>query len=594
MPSIGRRRYPSTPLRLFILLCISSVALLSQSAPPTLVRIHVPTNYDDSPASLRILEALASRIPPYRAPYSPPLSTFIYNTYRVSGVNPDARTFLPKTYSLLLAAILKLNAAARAEDLPAGKDILVPSVPQKALEDPNPLKPLNKVAGLVRFSAVMLSSSVDHPSQTREVQYEAPPEVSQAGRPATQTQALEMELPPDVAIQIMQDPVLNPTTPGTDQATADLVNLQIPVRLAGAPDPGTPAGPDHLVLNDVQRDFIQKQLTTQAQRDVKLFVLDTGWPDPDSYNQSRSDLADFLQVIWQQYLHLPLPPLPASKPFAPPANPHCTYIQRSLAELQRLDPNKHVKVIYLPLTREQDAREILVTLLHTQALYSLMKPSKWASAPVKKDIDSLRKQAEKLVDQSFPVEWTGDEVITDKSILDAILTLSQAYAKKVNSVYFINESWTVKHDQYYIAFPDPPQGAVLAATGNNSQNVNTELQDFAQRCTTTRDTIAVINARPGDGPICDSSVIEQQDIGEAMSVAFDGEVHGTGPKGLCGTSFAAPRVAWLLAADESTRTAVLQPQRWALTLQHRLVALRDPNASGFLTLWFDVTRFLNH
>jgi len=77
--------------------------------------------------------------------------------------------------------------------------------------------------------------------------------------------------------------------------------------------------------------------------------------------------------------------------------------------------------------------------------------------------------------------------------------------------------------------------------------------------------------------VCSSSYIDERDIDAAMAIAFDGRISAD----LCGTSFAAPRVAWILAADESMRKQAIQPQRWSIELQKRLVALRDPNSQKY-------------
>jgi len=75
-----------------------------------------------------------------------------------------------------------------------------------------------------------------------------------------------------------------------------------------------------------------------------------------------------------------------------------------------------------------------------------------------------------------------------------------------------------------------------------------------------------------------------------MATAFDGEVLGSA---ICGTSFAAPRIAWILAADEAVRKSALDPTTsWEVLLDLRLKKIRDSNASGFDIYLFDPIAFL--
>jgi len=199
-------------------------------------------------------------------------------------------------------------------------------------------------------------------------------------------------------------------------------------------------------------------------------------------------------------------------------------------------------------------------------------------------IRQARSTAKKTVQKSYPQKWGGTEVETDKSILDAILDLGDLYAKNNNTVFFVNESWTAAHDEYQVFYPSSLNGVVLAAVGNASENITSEQRDFADRSTSHKDTIAIMNLRPGTGLLCGSSFIDSRDVDTTMAIAFDGEIVGNT---VCGTSFSSPRVAWLLAADEAIRKTKLDSVRWELVLSERLLKARNPEAAGYNKLWFD-------
>jgi len=73
-----------------------------------------------------------------------------------------------------------------------------------------------------------------------------------------------------------------------------------------------------------------------------------------------------------------------------------------------------------------------------------------------------------------------------------------------------------------------------------------------------------------------------------MVLAYDGDVNGA-PE--CGTSFAAPRVAWLLALRE-TRDSDFDPQNWEDELYRLITSGRTPSG-GLGQLWLSITQILD-
>jgi len=590
--STGEARFRRTKISLCLglLIATSISAQAQQKQSDTVVQIRVDTQYDDSSKSLKIITALIDLLPPIQVDYpkGETLSDFIFRQYRVSTYNKDSLTYLPKSYALLEKAILSMNGAEKPEDLKAGP-IKIPTVPPKALEHFNTSKPLNFLPKIWAFEArarAMLSTS---PKHGNEMLFVSRPVDLAMGRPAAQSQLVEVPVVPNVADDIFKDSVLS--------SVGIVFNYKMGVKLAQNPTAQPPSvPPDHVVLTSSERQFIQTTLTARAQRDVYMFVLDTGWPDAVTYAESWNLLNDLLTNVWKHYFNLNFPTPSSPVPFTSPSVPHCEYIVRSLTEFRQLDPGKHIKTIYVPLTREQGATPILQALLETNYLLERLPGGK-PLEPTQDVIKQARKVASDVVKSAIPDRWTGDEVQTDKSILDAVLGLGNAYAEAANSAFFVSESWTVQHKDYHVTFPSPLQGLVISAVGNSKENVNQDEVDFSQRCLSDRDTIAVMNlARPVQPTdinlLCCSSMIDEGHLDEAFAVGYDGVVAGTGCADICGTSFAAPRVAWLLSMDEAMRQQPIQPGLWQVTEQDRLKAARDTNNAGFNKLWLDPIKFL--
>jgi hypothetical protein len=544
----------------------------SENMPTTLVQIRVDTAYDDSSTSVALIESIITKLPTTKDVLRPgeTLSAFVLRRY---GFGPSN---LPRSYALIEQAILAANHFDAPERIKPGQ-IQVPVLPRRALTSFNENKLLNFAPKVSVFSGMHAA---------RAGAQEAPDYVynnstrHEQNRPASQSEVLDIPIPISAVNQVMTDPVLSQY--GT------LFDYPIAIDLASGSDCDSPIGPpDHRVLLDGEKNTIAQLLSQPGQRDGLMFVLDTGWPDPSTFKDSREQLWSLLDAYWRRNFSMGLPHSMYSTTYKDPTNFHCRCIERALKEFRDLDVGKHVKVVYLPMTQEQGGDAVIQDLLQTSYLYEWEK-GKQLKPP--QDVLSVSRQyAVDAVSKQFPLQWSGNRVTTDKALLDAVLLLGDEYADMRSTYLFINESWTVNHKEYYLRWPSPLHGAVIAATGNADENVADAMRDFADRSSLNKDTIAIMNMEQGSGFVCSSSYIDERDIDAAMAIAYDGRISAD----LCGTSFAAPRVAWILAADESMRKQAIQPQRWSIELQKRLVALRDPNSQKYDKLWFWPGKFLS-
>jgi hypothetical protein len=582
----------------WIWLCISAACFIescfaqeatADPAATAVVHIRVNTAYDDSERSLTLLKALANYAPVRQITVAAgdTLDSLFVREYGF-GLSD-----LPKSYKLLLDSILEKNHLARAEDLRPGP-LIIPAVPRRAWMDWGRKNPQNYVSNMTIYSsesAVPSSSSTNRAPQrpTIDLAESPPPELAyRASRQADEhrftapTEALSLEMPTKSADILLESPLFA-------QGVVTSFAHTIPIMLATDAKCDTePASRDHQTLTTDQKNKIVQLLKDQSQRSPVLFIMDTGWPSYSAYAQSREALYKILDAVWQSKFGTSFHPAPAQTKIPPASNEHCRCIERALKELetlqQGLDPARMVQVVYVPLTREQGASTILTDLLQTSALLQRLT----AGEGVLNDstIRGARNYARSLVAKYYPDRWSGQEVHTDKSVMDAILLIGQAYAEKAQTVFFANESWTVEHGgKYYVQYQTPQYGMVTSAAGNDG---TTNLLDFAQRSANNKDTMAIINMTQS-GVDQTSTRLEEQNIDVAMAAGFDGAVTDD----ISGTSFSAPRIAWFLAAGEAVRKKPLVIKQWTVDLWKELVMLRVPDATGNRKLLFDPVKYIS-
>jgi hypothetical protein len=558
-------------------------------ADTAVAHIRVNTAYDDSEGSLALLKAIAYYAPVRRITVAPgdTLDALFVREYGF-GVSD-----LPKSYKLLLQSTLEKNHLARPEDLRPG-NLIIPAVPRRAWMKWGRGNLQNYVSNMTIYSSESVtpaSSSTNRaPQQAAVGLAESKPQelAYRMSFPADEHrftapgETISLEMPVKVADSMVESPLFEP-------GTVTSFTHSIPILLAGDGKCDTePSSRDHQTLTTERKNKIAQLLRTQSQRSPVLFILDTGWPSFAAYAQSRETLYKVLDSVWTSKFATPFSHAPAMKTISLASNEHCRCIDRALKELQDLQQgqpaSKKIQLVYVPMTREQGASTILTDLLQTSALLQRLIAGEGTLNNT--IIRGTRAYAGSLVRKYYPAQWSGQEVRTDKSLMDAILLIGQAYAEQENTVFFANESWTVEHGgKYYVQYQTPQYGMVTSAAGNDG---TTNLLDFAQRSASAKDTMAVINMT-GNGVDRTSTRLEDQNVDVAMAAGFDGLVTDD----ISGTSFSAPRIAWFLAAGEAVRTKPLLGKQWAIDLWKQLVLMRDPHATGNQKLLFDPVNYIS-
>jgi hypothetical protein len=146
-----------------------------------------------------------------------------------------------------------------------------------------------------------------------------------------------------------------------------------------------------------------------------------------------------------------------------------------------------------------------------------------------------------------------NEFITDQAILQALADLHEASNTLVpNGPCFINLSWTIKNRQMHLPPQEQNEIMLVVAAGNDGIDFYAASTPFGSLIGERSDIIAVMNMnRDGILDVNSASIRSAELEGlSGVAVGFDGSVL---PDNSTGTSFASPRVAWLLAALEASR-----------------------------------------
>lgn len=581
-------------------------------SPLAFVRVRVNIDYDDSIESLKQLEELKDFLKPVTAELrrGETLSALIVRLY---GFGPSDG--IPKTYQMLESEILRLNNWREPESAVAGQ-IKVPHIPrrrgQKRFLD-NPYynvpairQPISTVASrglwaidsiespaLVRTDAGMRLLGASNEGEAERTFGEIQKFARRSAESRRSTSFYDMQLV--IAESDLRSPRGRKFLNSKFNDVA-VTGSSMPVQfvLSGHSDQ------EEYRISAGDKEMISNLLADTPRRTAYLFILDSGWPTREAYASSRAEIFKMFDIVRQLWKLNPRTNKPSGGEFVEPANTHCKKVATSLEDFQTLDQNtKRVPVIYFPLTLEQDSGAILEELLWLSSIADQMKDQLGEKRPLNDTVNTARAYARAII-KKLPRDACSPkvngictyEVYTDDAILEALWVVADALTKKDphKPIYLINESWIVRNDVLAPRRPGVPHGIAVVAAGNNDTIVNSDSDgvDFARQCYPANYTLTVLNMDGGNGLKCKSSKVKDNPdiLGQTMVTAYDGSI-----KDDCGTSFASPRVAWLIALSEAYRTFDLERSDWASDVQKRLIKTRS-NSPGLQSLIFDLREYL--
>ncbi len=559
-----------------LLLPLSAFPQVAPSPGQFSVRVTVSGTYRNTDEDAKRVDTIGRLLPPtlVNIPAGDTISAFIARQYGFG--NSDG---LSRIYDVVEKILLDLNGLQRPTDWKPGQRF-APTLPKWAKSDFNP----NKIANQISILSESLGALIVGPG---DVALPPPPPPVERPNSAPQNQGIDIAgLTDTAAADIMRRVQANSAL----FAEAPLLltgsmNVRFDRSDLGSDSPASPLTPDE----------IERLRSIGAQKPVRgslLYVLDSCWPDERAYIESVTRLLGILADL-RTTNKLGPAFTPSLKPgsFSPPAKggTHCQDVEASLRFLRAVDGGGVVSVIYVPLSKDQQSEAVLAELLYSHFLVQGVGSGLGVAdlnLPVFSDVRKKAKEKVNEALQNIPKVAVGQSLATEKAILDSVMTVANLHARKTRQSYFINESWNVGRSNLFPQYPKVPLGLVVAAVGNSGGvNVYEQEWDFALRSSNADDTIAILNTDRSGEFLCHSNVISFGPASRAL--AFDGRVGQT----TCGTSFSAPRVAWLLAFWEAFQQMPPNPSGWAKEFQMRMLRLRS-ESDGVTGLVLDVQRYL--
>jgi hypothetical protein len=567
--------------------------------PVVLVRRLVDARYFDSPTFAALLAAMDQdlrRVSTLRAGGS--LSQLIADEYGFG------RTNAPAAYDVVEARIRALNNIDDPTKIPANRPLLIPDIPPMALQRPNRRNSANDIPKLSEIGLkqeTITGSAYDAALGA----FTKRPRISAATRPAAKFVEQYRWVPLTQARGlVMQTTEIAPVTTANVRWTVKFGNEGV---ATGDVSPFSVAESDRL-----------KTLLSAAKKQMPiLIILDDSWPSDEEFRRSRDFFLSALPTVrntnkWK----LGAPRFSAAFKAAKgtsypkvrgsfePLPLHSHDIVRSLSPLKALEPaDGRVQVIFVPMFRAQTyADELLTELVHFDQLVHA-PGSRLVDGVATDQIALKRKFAEDIV-KSISDKIQDDLLFSDQSLIEAVLWFGAVYSRESRRPVFFSFSWITKEEDLHVEMPQALYGVPVVAAGNegavdwhagscettSSHTAYKFRRQLVIRSKWPADVVGVMNVAPDGGPDCDSSLLEvSPGIG---ALAYSGRVSGK----TCGTSFAAPRVAWFLAAREALRPQLQSPDdvtNWQIALRDEIASMRTQTACAFNKIRFDPVQFLS-
>lgn len=523
------------------------------------------------------------------------------------------KKWAPRTYEQFTATVQATNSIRDpGRDLKAGQVLLIPDMPRGA---ETPKSPGNPLATLTQVTY----GTVGDDSRVAEVP-KALNRVSALAKAEAQFRSMKRSQYSTLNI----DPL---STRSQMVAAGQPIPLQGEIVASMAVGDAAP-----VTFDDASKTSVSTLLAAPAKIHPYVIVLDDSWPSQDDFRRSVRFILDATAKIREMYslqdsrgessdvasLKAELDKNHYGTTFCdsdceyPQLKWHSAMIRRSLADFTQLDKKPLVEVVYIPLNFAQRyARNAIGEMMRIAVLADSVSSQlvlktpfgnfPKATQPGIPDFQSVDDIVDTLLSPvrltAIPPTYSpGSElqVSTDKSIVDAVVNFMVLYSAASQRPHFISMSWTSPRNSLPTTFrDDAPYGLWIAAAGNDPNvNVQSQLPLFAGRSTVPGDFIAVQNTAAAG---CDTSKLSSNAALHVFGLAFPGWIDSSH----CGTSFSAPRVAWLLALREAAKGTPVIPSeddswmQWKAAQMEAVFRLTRPNLSGEDRYRVSVQQLLN-
>lgn len=552
------------------------------------VRIVFSGVYDDSEKTKRFLEFLARVLPARRESIAADSSVeaVIFRRYNIAEGPKAQQAGLQQSLLVeeLRSQIAELNPSYEKGMLKAG-DYVFPTVPPQAAWNAD-LKTLRS------YSPQIIQTSA---SLTRQVL-----EPDEWSRAVTVVSAPEAAFSPNRVLDLTMR--ASEVTEFLAQLDSIGVDAQVTVGSPFAYRQAIPTGkvsaaasyfPDSSGLAALGRAF-----AAPRRRHVPLVILETNWPSDTIARTSCTSMARILTDVRKRWaIASPREPECGQVAFvAPPdSEVHSATVLRAILPLQRIDSTL-VDVIFVPLGRYQGASPLLREVLRVNDIIEqklVVLDSTTADDAVRRQLRRICRysrndpltfprcgaafrlpeanlaaaaaRAERVIATlpdtiADPYQRDGYHSATD--ILTATVRLLSWYAADRGSGAVVNVSWTTDLLGGSIENNVLSNVLVVAAAGNDNLTVTAQQSqvDFGRRAAGSAFVLVALDLDGNGALTCSSSVVDTLPVtrlARQHAIGYDGSVGSR-----CGTSYAAPRIAWFAAAREAVRADSTDTVHW--------------------------------
>jgi len=296
-----------------------------------------------------------------------------------------------------------------------------------------------------------------------------------------------------------------------------------------------------------------------------LFVFDNTWPSLAEEEASRTYILSAIRDLRAKLLMPPIKPFSTTcalgtkvTVWGAAGQSHAAEIAQALAPFRTAAPAAAVRTIYVPAIAEGPCAGEVIGQIAEFHLIAEHMADVLGKEPVLPDIaKSYHALAAKVVSR-LDVAAVSGQAKTDVEAIQGMFEFARRHGELVNQPVFISMSWDFPLDRYFPIIPSEFGGLLVVAAGNEGVDdqgnvlppvIKTKVQ-FAARSFHPGDMLAVMNVDGSGKLTCSSSLVDP--AGDAFVTSYPGDIG----QYRCGTSFSAPRVAWLLALRESTRAAI--------------------------------------
>jgi hypothetical protein len=551
------------------------------------VRLTLRNSYD-SETSLDLVDAFLRLVPPKEVtiPSGGTISRAVVDEY---GFGPRDR---PNHYRAFERTILEANRLSRPEDAQPGK-LLVPALPPIGM------------AAMDRHGVGAADRTVafDDIGPTGGEAVVTPGAVSverRAWRRPARTIA-DLRLPAkafadfigsrsDAVKVLFRDP---------NTVVLSRPMLVVPAQSTPScqPSPLTQKPPFERVFSEAQRQELRSLLSVTPHT-VTVFVLDSAWPDPDAYVESRAFLTDLVKRACRLNRTPQLArDLRKTKDSFVAGHPHAQQIRDALHEMAAL--SNRIRVVYVPMTKDQGASDVLETILAIGAakdkLWGAVSgfegPAALDDQTIAKIADEARESVSTLLSSVSPApDPDTGQFVTNPALIDSLYQIASDVSREAgNGVFVFSQSWTAPANSIPMRLGGDPRGLIVAAVGNDGKSVDTADISYATFAKRLAFVLAVMTLDASGRPYCGTSCVDYTHE-DMNAVGFNGSIPGD----KCGSSFAAPRVAWLIAAREARRAGAFpdDASKWVSEVRRRIRSLRHQGQTPPESLLLDPVSYV--